>query len=310
MEKKVLLAVDGSPASLAAADYLGLMEAAVLDDLWVTLFHVMEPVPPGLRQDAALDPAAFNRLRALERRLERRGQEVLEQARERLLAQGLAPERVRVKAQQRQSGLARDILFEAERGLYDAVVLGRRGLSRLHQALVGSVTNKVVQHADRVPVWVVGGAVESRRVLCALDRSPGALAGVDHLGFMVGGNPHCQVTLFHVAPHLARLARMQHDAEDAEHLARDLTAHDRRQMEAILEQARAMLLEAGLDPSQIQHQEVSAPSVTKAILEAVTQGGYGTVVLGRRGEGGAFWLGHVSDRLLAACDQASLWIVG
>lgn len=310
MEKKVLLAVDGSSASLAAADYLGLMEAAVLDDLWVTVFHVMEPTPPGLRQDAALDPTAYNRLRALERRLERRGQEVLEQARERLLAQGLAPERVRVKAQQRQSGLARDILFEAERGLYDAVVLGRRGLSRLHQALVGSVTNKVVQHADRLPVWVVGGAMESRRVLCALDRSPGALAAVDHLGFMVGGNPRCQVTLFHVAPHLARLARLEHDAEDAERLARDMAAHDRRQMEAVLEQARAMLLEAGLDPSQIQHQEVSAPSVTKAILEAVALGGYGTVVLGRRGEGGAFWLGHVSDRLLAACDQASLWIVG
>ncbi len=310
MEKKLLLAVDGSSASLAAADYLGLMEAAVLDDLWVTIFHVLEPIPPALRQEAAQDPAAHNRLRALERRLDRRGQEVLDQARERLLALGLAPEQVRLKVQQRQSGLARDILFEAERGSHDAVVLGRRGLSRLHEALVGSVTNKVVQHADRIPVWVVGGAVESRRVLCALDRSPGSLAAVDHLAFMVGGNPRCRVTLFHVAPHLAGLARLHHDSGDLEHLAQDLARHDRRQMEALLEQARAMLREAGLADDQVEHREVMASSVTKAILDEAVHGGYGTVVLGRRGEGGAFWLGHVSDRLLAACDQATIWVVG
>ena len=310
MEKKVLLAVDGSAASLSAADYLGLMEAAVLDDLWVTIFHVLDQAPPALRQEAALDPAAYNRLRALERRIARRGQAVLDLARERLLAQGLAPERVQLKSHPRQAGLARDILFEAERGVYDAVVLGRRGLSKPHQTLAGSVTNKVIQHADRAPVWVVGGTVESRRVLCALDRCPGSLAAVDHLAFMVGGNPHCRVTLFHVAPHLARLASLRHDADDIQRLAQGMIDHDHRQMEGLLDQARAMLGQAGLGPDQVEYQEVAASSVTKAILDAVAQGDYGTVVLGRRGEGGAFWLGHVADRLLAACDSASLWVVG
>ena len=310
MEKKLLLALDGSVTSLSTLAYLAMMEAAVIPDLAVVLYHVMDPIPPHLRRHGQSEPESYRLVTQLEDRFRQTSEALLEHAREQLLSYGFASDKVAVRMRPRVAGLAKDILFEAEHGLYDAVVLGRRGTNRLQEVLLGSVANKVVQHADRVPVWVVGGAVESRRVLCALDRSPGAKAGVDHLGFMVGGNPHCQVTLFHVAPHLARLARMQHDAEDAEHLARDLTAHDRRQMEAILEQARAMLLEAGLDPSQIQHQEVSAPSVTKAILEAVTQGGYGTVVLGRRGEGGAFWLGHVSDRLLAACDQASLWIVG
>lgn len=33
------------------------------------------------------------------------------------------------------------------------------------------------------------------------------------------------------------------------------------------------------------------------------------MVLGRRGEGKAFWLGHVSDRILRYCQEAAVWVV-
>lgn len=52
MEKKVLLAVDGSPASRLAVDYLALMEAAVVRDLYVTALHVLEAVPPTVLEAA------------------------------------------------------------------------------------------------------------------------------------------------------------------------------------------------------------------------------------------------------------------
>ncbi|CAO0824774.1 hypothetical protein DFAR_910017 [Desulfarculales bacterium] len=46
-------------------------------------------------------------------------------------------------------------------------------MSQVEEVFLGSVTNKVASHADRVPVWVVGGLVRSYRVLCAVDASEG-----------------------------------------------------------------------------------------------------------------------------------------
>lgn len=165
MDKKVLVAVDGSRASLMALDYVATMEAAVIPDLWVTLFHVEEAIPHALRGEMEKTPESFRRLKAMEERIAQRTAKVLDSARQRLLDAGLDPAKVEYSRQGRAMGLAKDIVFRGEHGNYDAVVLGRRGLSRVEKMFLGSVTNKVVQHADRVPVWVVGGLVKSCRVL-------------------------------------------------------------------------------------------------------------------------------------------------
>ncbi|MFH1061012.1 MAG: universal stress protein [Pseudomonadota bacterium] len=310
MEKSVLLAVDGSASSRLATDYLALLEAAVAPELTVTILHVLEAVPPAVQEAAERGGFGFRRLSDLEARIAAHGQAVLAAARQGLLDLGLAPERVRVKAQPRRLGLARDILFEAEQGGYDALLVGRRGLSRLQGLILGSVTNKVVQHADRVPVWVVGSRVESCRVLCAVDHSEASLKAVDHLAFMLGGNPACRVTIFHVTPERAYLARTHQEGGELGRLAHDLAAHDQSRMAGFMAQAQAMLREAGLAGDQVEMVQCSASSVTLAILDQARAGGHGTVVLGRRGEGRAFWLGHVCDRVLANCDEAAVWVVG
>lgn len=310
MDKKILLAVDGSRASLMALDYVAVMEAAVIPDLWVTLFHVEETIPQALRGEMEKTPEAFRRLKAMEERIAQRTGKILDTARQHLLNSGLDPAKIECARQGRAMGLAKDIVFRGEHGSYDAVVLGRRGLAKVQEMFLGSVTNKVVQHADRVPVWVVGGAVKSCRILCAVDASEGSIRAVDHLGFMLSGNKDCRVTLFHAGPNLSALKALDMEPGHTGLLAQDIMRDDLERMAGFYEEARRLLFQSGLEPDQVEMISRESASVTKAILEQMRQGQYGTVVLGRRGEGKAFWLGHVSDRILKYCQEAAVWVVG
>jgi nucleotide-binding universal stress UspA family protein len=50
---------------------------------------------------------------------------------------------------------AGDILKEAKDGGYGTIVMGRRGLSKVHEFLMGRVTNKVLHRAEGFAVWIV-----------------------------------------------------------------------------------------------------------------------------------------------------------
>lgn len=290
MEKKVLIAIDGSRSAELAVDYVGLMEGAMIRELRVALFNVMSPVPPDLARQAEGDPGAFRRLAELRKRNLSQAQSALESARRLLMRHGLGEEQIEAKAHPRSADTARDILFEAEQGRYDAVVLGRRGLSKAQELFLGSVTNQVVQHADRLPVWVVGGRVTSLKVLCAVDGSEGSSEAVDHLAFMLEGNPECRVSLLHVGAASANFCPVDFERPAGEEPLPELEAGQGACTSDFYRRALKVLKEGGLEEDQIEVLErPGRPGVVGAILEEARAGGYGTVVLGRRGEGGSFF---------------------
>ena len=59
------------------------------------------------------------------------------------------------------------VVKDAEKGLYDAIVVGRRGLSRAQKTFMGSVSAKLTTHSRVIPVWVVDGDVRSMKILVA-----------------------------------------------------------------------------------------------------------------------------------------------
>jgi nucleotide-binding universal stress UspA family protein len=317
MEKKLLIAVDGSHAAELAVDYVGLMEGAMIRELRVTLFHVMSPLSPDLARRAEADPLAFRQVAELRERNLGQAHQALESAQRILLRHGLGEDQVELKAHPRVADTARDILFEAEQGLYDAVVLGRRGLSKTQELFLGSVTNQVVQHADRLPVWVVGGRIASLKVLCAVDGSEGSLKAVDHLAFMLGGNPECRVTLLHVGAALATFCPVDFSrraGEPAPQAPEDAQVNEGDEdvcMDGFYARALAVLKEGGLEEDQVEvWQRPGRLGVAGAIMDEIRAGDFGTVVLGRRGQNRSFFLGHVSDRVLGKGGEVAVWVVG
>jgi nucleotide-binding universal stress UspA family protein len=286
------------------------MEGAAIKELRVTLFCVMGAVPSFLRREAQANPHSLKQLKTLEAKNRETATDILEKAKKRLLDHGLKEDMLQIKAQPRASGLARDILFEAEHGIYDAVVLGRRSLSKAQELFLGSVTNKIVQHAQRLPVWIIGGRITSLKVLCAVDGSEGALKAVDHMAFMLGENPECEITLFHVGATLANYCTLDFGEKLKEEIEGDIMHSDSECMDDFYSRAIKILTESGLSPDQIETKSVESVSVPRAILKEASQGDYGTVVVGRRGESRSFFLGHVSDKVLSRSEEAAVWIVG
>jgi nucleotide-binding universal stress UspA family protein len=79
----------------------------------------------------------------------------MQKAKKVLVESGFASKNVAIKILKKKTGIARDVLKEVERGKYDTLVIGRRGLSGVKQFVLGSVSNKIVKFAKKASVIVV-----------------------------------------------------------------------------------------------------------------------------------------------------------
>jgi len=142
---RVLIAVDGSTASLRAAETLG--ELFDLTGAEVCLMHVAETpwVELGLEADWVTyseEDKEQSEAGKMEHELVREGEEVLEEARD-----VLRPFGVSVSTRLDEGNPANEILSEAERGQYDLVVVGGTGVRDLKHRMLGSVSSKIAWNA-------------------------------------------------------------------------------------------------------------------------------------------------------------------
>ena len=306
--KKILLAVDGSVHSRSMLDYVGHI-LADLPGLTCCLFHVQNRLSPMLVEEAERDPQAKAQIDLIARRNKDHAARVLDQSREVLIRHGMAPAAIETVTQPRVLGLARDILVRAETVLYDAIVVGRRGLSGVQKLFMGSLTAKLCQHTEIVPVWVVDGKRAQDGYLLAVDGSQNALRAVDHFAFMLSGSRSARVTLLHVVPRFADHCEIDFDA-DPRALATVLTRTDHQCLERFAEAAKSHLIQAGFDPQRIDFRQIQRTAgIGRAILDVARRQAMGTGVLGRRGSGGAFYSGRVCRHVLEKGSGRSFWLV-
>ena len=167
---KILLAVDGSEASMsavAATAALPLRPGSAID--------VVSVIPEWFAPEGSLWPAVVRMDPPPDR------ERVYDDIRLRLLDIGDRVKRVgvTVDVQVREGRPASEIIIEAGRFGADLIVMGARGLSALRRVLVGSVSAEVVDHAP-CPVLVARRrGVE--RVLVATDGSSDAGRAVDYV---------------------------------------------------------------------------------------------------------------------------------
>ena len=146
----IVFGYDGSEdAQRAIAATSALMSGRAL------VAHVWEPVPGGAAPAVAspgLAGAGLPKLADAEREIEAEARALVEDGARRAAAAGFEAEPVLIRG--RGGGAWRELVVLAEERGGTVVVVGRRGVSRLRSALLGSVSDGAVKHA-RAPVLVV-----------------------------------------------------------------------------------------------------------------------------------------------------------
>jgi nucleotide-binding universal stress UspA family protein len=315
--RRLLIAVDGSEQSFEAVRYAS--QVLPPGKMKVVLFHVQSKIPESF-WDIEKDPSFRHRLApvaAWAMQQEKAMEEFMERSRQLFVNRGVASEAVHVKIKERQAGIARDIAREAL-GDYDAVVVGRWGVSKLKDLVWGSVANKLAGHLVQSPMWVVGGSPQPGKYLVAMDGSSEAMRAVDYVGSMLAGTD-CAVTLFNVLRGFEFLlagfeGSIVPDAQivGEESLQGEFQRAEEA-MKSVFAEALERLEKAGLNSDQINTKTVTgAASRAKAIVEEASTGGYGTIVLGRRGLSRVeeFFMGSVSNKVIQLAKEMAIWVVG
>ena len=308
MGKKILLAVGDCVHSRQAVKYAATVSCAA-KNVTYTLFHMLPLIPRIFMDMAETDAEVRSKVNQLVRRNTEATGQVVEEFKGLMVSEGIPENRIETVTEPIQLGLAKDILKRAEQGYYDAIVTARRGLTPSPDFFIGTTAAKVVEHALKIPVWIVDGETISMKIMLAVDGSQNSLRDVDHLIDMVGANADLRLTLFHVLPHLRHYYPLDFEKENPG-LQEILQREDKRRMQAFYEKAYQRFKTAGLKKSQIKIKtNTRSYHISTAILDEARCGEYSTVVVGRRGERGAFFTGRIAMRLVQKVSDQALWVV-
>jgi len=315
MGKKVLVAVGNCAYSEQAVKYCARSSSAA-KDVTYTLFNVQPLLPTILIEKAEADPEVKAEVDELVREEREASESLVDKLKDLMVREGIPDNRIETVTEPMQMGMAKDILNRAEQGDYDAIVLGRRGLTPARDCFLGATATKVVEHALEIPVWLVSGEAVSMKVLLAVDGSESSFRILDHLVDMVGPNPDLRLTLFHVQSHLKHCrsvlatGRPYEIAKEKPRLQEILEREDSRCMEEFYEKARQKLETAGLKKNQIEIKNTTwSYDISTAILDEAASQQHGTLMVGRRGKRPAFFAGSIAMRLLQKTSEQTLCVV-
>lgn len=150
--------------------------------------------------------------------------------------------------------------------------------------------------------------MDFKNILISVDSSDNALRAVEYAGTILANAQGVRVTLLYIerAPN-----RDKFDNEDA-WLNQCRLDHER--VFDFLKTARARLNAAGVPDSSVFERTIlcsAEPSIAQTILDMQQEGGFGTLVVGRRGltKGEEFLFGSVSSKLVHNAKNCAVWVV-
>lgn len=305
---KVLIALDGSTQSFNALEYIGWLLSSELCAL--TLLHILPDAPEAFND---LDVSVTLRSKIVNVglwnvQIKDAAEKMMAKASKMLRKAGFPDDTVDIQIRKRKVGIARDIVAESQEG-YAAVVVGRTGLSKIKDILMGSIANKLVHRIHQIPVVVVDGKPSPEHVLIGFDGSESAWKAVDCVCALMP-NPSREVKLCHVI----RSVNLQKDLQDIYDRTQEESWIKRhhKQIRSAFTEADKKLKKSGIAFDRIQHEIVENKiSRAVAITKSAREGGFGTIVVGRRGLTvvEAFLMGRVSQKVLAMSKKTAVWVV-
>ena len=283
MERHLLVTVSEKHDNLYGVRFLGDFFSQK-EGIKLTLLY-LTPKPPG-RFEADME----TELRA--KKSEAVGRKALNTAKKELLKLGFDEGQVFTRLRTRRLSKVNEIIQEGSEGKYDAVVLGRRGLTRLEQTFDESVTSGIFEQEWGFPLWVCRKPDTGRKdVLACVDGSDASHRMVDHVGFILGQAVRQHVTLLTVS---RKGSVGEKDADE------------------ILHKNKETLMGDGISEDRIHFQVIPEANAGKAIIKEAMEKQFAAVAVGRSGRVMGFlkkvFVGSVSRTLFQELEGAALWL--
>lgn len=307
MEKTILVAVDGSVYSSNSLDYLARLFSS---DHKLTI-HLLSVVSAGgAGKDWMFDVDPHRSQAPASEKQAHLAHRHLKEAQERLIRHGFAKERIETRVKI-AAGVGAAIREEAQRGKYDSVLIGRRGLGAMGTMFLGSTSGELVEKCHHTPLWIVDGTVSSNRYLLAVHGHPASLMAADHLAFILKGQSDFQICLYHSNSVFGK--QQPAPVEDFHQQWGKDWCNQYLDIDNFLFFAHAQLL---VDSGIARHRITQLPiqmhlDIGADLLRQAKQYQCGTIVIGRRRrDGGKGQIKGVSDKTLNQAENIAIWLAG
>ena len=310
IRRKILIAVDGSDQALEAVRYISMIVPPDLTD--IVLLSVGTGFPE-VYWDMNHNPLYRSKKVKVEKWLAD-NQLILGEFKEKafkiLSDAGFPDEAITVKTQTKKTNILKDIVQESYQD-YQALVLGRSGISRLKDLIVGSMAFKLIEKVRHMPVIVVGGKPVSRKILVALDESIEAMRATTCVGELAYTRGQ-KVTLFHVF-NAQNLSPISNNGTTGSLDKESVLKYNQNNFRPYMDEAIKRLVKAGMNKQNIStdflfHQG----NPIHRIVDTAVDGSYGTIVVGRREAVsfmGAVLYGRFSNKLISSTRDMAVWVV-
>ncbi len=310
VKRKILLAVDGSDQALEAVRYAGVMLPSERTE--IVLFYVGTGFPEVFwdMNGNPLYRSKKNRVMGWLATNQLVMGEFKEKAFKILKDSGFGKDSVTVTTRARRTGVCKDIIQETYQD-YSAIVIGRTGVSRLKDLVVGSMARKLAYKIKHIPTVIVDGRPVPGKILIALDESIESMRGVSSIAALVGAvNP--EVTLCHCL-YPRSLFRPHDRSQNIEADEEGWKAYHENRFRPYMEEAAQRLEEAGVSPEHINREIMMARgNIIQNIIDIIRSSKFGTVVVGRRSTAGFLEMyvrGRFSDKIIESMNNCSIWVV-
>lgn len=190
-------------------------------------------------------------------------------------------------------GKVKDILTEGSKGLYDAIILGRRAsytLQWVFERPAGETAQSMIKDSCCTsPIWICPEMEQGRKnVLLCVDGSENAYRAADHVGYILSAHEQHTVTLFHFESNIG---------EDSGKIFR---------------RAESILNEHGIDNERISRISTWGLSIPGSILSVTAKGGYAAVAVGLHGQEHNLMkdyklAGGTTAKLINKIEKTALW---
>lgn len=309
MERKILVAVEESIYSHNAVRYLCRLFGDVKDVSFDLLSLVsctgMTSGKEWLEQDELL-----NVLRPESRDKYRQAESVTRKFIDLFKQNGIDEKRLSSTVKATTSAVASEIIHHARQGLYDALVIGRRGLSKIQELILGSVSQQILEKCTDVPIWIIDGFVDSHTFFVPVDGTPYALKALDHLAFILKDHPRAEITLFNSQAFFTE--NIEVDPQVCyDYWGKEWCETHFIHPDSLFQAPTQMLVEAGFPQDRIHTlQTTKGLYPSRQIVRQALMDNFGTIVMGRKK--GSFkkeTYKGVTDRVVAMAVETALWIV-